>query len=190
MSDTLKAASSAYLFPYLIDSPEDGGIEERGWLAGDLAKTPREAAKTMRQLYVADCGRDALRYDDRMTFACNLREWHKPTVLELDDEDVERLRAPHADDDPEEIRFNRCQPGEEGAQAWWVCELVPRRWQWRYWGFDLIRAALDGYRHWRITPRIVALNEAVRAGVEDDPELRDRLVRRSRRISRLRERLP
>lgn len=174
--------NAPYLFPYLIDSPEDGYVEERGWLAGELATTPTKAAKVMRRLYVADHGREAIRYDERMTFGCAGSEWHRPTVLELSDEGEEIIRPPVPDDDPEDIRFNKCQPDDDGAQEWWVCELVPVRWPWRFWPFDLFRAVIRAYRYRWFIPRIHTL-------ADDDPR-RDRLIRRNRRLSRWESRLP
>lgn len=112
----------SYIFPYLIDGPEDGIIEANGHVPGDSAATPEEAAAEFRRRYVAECG-EAPWEDERQTLVGRERLWMRPLVYAYSDGPCAPTEE-DLNDNPESVRFYKCEPTDEGAQEWWRVELV------------------------------------------------------------------
>jgi hypothetical protein len=119
-------------FPYLIDSPEEGYVEAHGWLERDLAELPDKAEREFVKLYeeasgpVSDLGEGA-------RFRCIGTEHLKATLdvgdIEEDEEVVHLVGEAaekcavesHRED---ELRYQRCEPDDDGARQWWKIDLV------------------------------------------------------------------
>lgn len=155
-------------FPYLIDAPEDGIIEETGWLPVASAATPEEAIATFTRLYMGGPPNEPPTWtEDGLVMICERKEHYRgmvevrearetrqcgcghPRVVHnrdglctfssslsgrcgctgYSDEGVyeKRIvvaRPEHYADDPEGIRFEKCEPDDDGAQEFWRLELV------------------------------------------------------------------
>lgn len=120
-----------HLFPYLVDAPEDGLIEERCELPIHDAETPEQAVEVLER--IAEC---ALGEDDfgPRHLRCIGRVFLRGVIEdspedETDDnygymvERIATLEDVTAGRD-EEICFLDCSPDVEGATEWWRCEVI------------------------------------------------------------------
>lgn len=113
-----------YPYPYLVDAPLDGGVEDHGHLPLHAAATAEEAAREFARRYE---GGD----DKPPVFTCAGRqELLKPVVRSWDGDPD---RAPTADElndldfSFDCIQFVKAGSVEEPfAQVWWVVEALPR----------------------------------------------------------------
>lgn len=122
------------LYEFLVDTPEDGYIEEHGWLRGDLAATPEAAIEKMTDLVRRDLCMDPLvTVEDvpakfQVVGKVTLRAEFE--VTDEDGDEVEKLVGPAAETAAaehgrdEEVRYVPCDPSDDGAVEWWKLELV------------------------------------------------------------------
>lgn len=116
------------MFPYLIDAPEDGHIDSRAWLPAADAATPAAAVDVFERRYKADTW-ELPWLDDGLRLEAAGREYLRAhiTVFDGDDEDEifgtaaeEYVREQGRD---EELRYQQCEPDDDGAVEWWRLEL-------------------------------------------------------------------
>lgn len=73
-------------FPYLVDEPEDGGVDSRGWLPASVASTPQEAVRAFVAAYSSDSGAHPL--EGRQPFeilVCERSEFLRPVVTRYEE---------------------------------------------------------------------------------------------------------
>lgn len=122
------AAPRSPLFAYLIDSPEDGCVEEHGWLLAALADTPEQAV----DVFTMELTRESGPTDD--TFEVVGKELLHATIAVYsgdDSEDVDMLVGDAAEQHAiehgldEDVRYVKCEPGDDGCREWWKLAVVP-----------------------------------------------------------------
>lgn len=114
--------SPAYPYPYLVDSPEDGGVEDHGHLPLHAAVDAESAAREFARAY-----EDA---EEPPIFTCDgVQDLLRPVVYEYD---TAGSRPPTTEELADSefsfdcIRFEKAQPGDPFAQLWWRIEAVQR----------------------------------------------------------------
>ena len=114
------SGASATFFPYLIDTPEDGYVEEHGWLPVSAATTAEDAAREFARIYEG-CE------DQTPIFQCDgSRVWLKPSAFDYGTNEEREPNETDWQEGGENVRFRKCDPGEPLAQEWWIIEAIPR----------------------------------------------------------------
>lgn len=117
--------AAGYLFPYLIDSPEDGCVESHGWLPLPDAATPQEAAIAFACVYEDD---------EPPVFSCSgAREWLIAVLEDTGESPGRTLRGLDAETHVREhhyydelLRYEKADAAEPGAREWWRIDATPR----------------------------------------------------------------
>lgn len=121
------------LFPFLIDAPEDGGIDSRAWLPADAAETSQQAIVEFEKRYKAVTG-ELPWIDDKLVLTCKSKVYLRTSMEVSDGEDVDTLYGQAAEEearrDPygtaiEELRYDSCEPDDDGAELFWLLVLEP-----------------------------------------------------------------
>lgn len=119
-----------YPFEFLVDSPEDGGMEEHAWFPA-----PTDTAAGVLEAFCnAYIEHPLEQIDHEFTLQLGPREWHQATLDVYDDEgdELEELTGAEAIKQAAErgteegLRFHKVEPGEEGALPWWRIDLVEK----------------------------------------------------------------
>lgn len=116
------------MFPYLIDSPDEGYIDSTAWLPATDAATPAAAIDVFERRYKADSF-ELPWTDEGMRLEAVGREHLRAHILVFDGDDEEELFGEAAEKHvgeyglDEDLRFQKCEPDAEGAREWWRLEL-------------------------------------------------------------------
>jgi hypothetical protein len=129
--------------PYaLLDAPEDGGIEEWGWVPADWAETPEAAvAWFLDQCPEAIEGLD----DDMVLIATGETSWHRMSpCLDCEGTGADEYSYPgdvpirpfpacttcngtgEQAEDADYIAWKACKPDDDGAVEFWTLQVVER----------------------------------------------------------------
>lgn len=108
----------------LMDSPEDFGVEEHGWVPVEFAATPEEAVKRLTD--------DVPPYDDDFEYRCDgTKSWQRPTAIAEDNgtwfvpgKGGHDLYDEQEGEWWEYCPWEPCEPDAEGAVEFWDIEAV------------------------------------------------------------------
>lgn len=111
-------------FPYLVDAPEDGIVEARGWIIASAAPSPEAAAAEFTRLYESP---------DPPVFTCSGERVWLIAILDDAGESGTTLRGRAAEefcranpDYDECVRYGKAAADDpDGAEEWWVIEATP-----------------------------------------------------------------
>lgn len=112
--------SAGYIYDLLIDCPEDGCIEEHGWLPFPAAATRELAAAVFVERLKTELGQELT---PDQTATCSGPEY---LWAYINDPETGESREPTRDEwDGEDVRFETCSSLHDAAMPYWRINIDP-----------------------------------------------------------------